>query len=686
MKNRTKPKKLTVTLICVAILLGMSCSLFGSPQTPTPRSSGNSIWIKADQGGTLDLSNGASLEIAPKSLPADGEISLEQVSETAQAAEYFAPAGSLYEVSLGAPVLDPPATITLPYDPALLPPDVAPETLFLAYYDEATGKWVYAGGDVDINRQVVSVQTSHASRWSVFHWNWDAWIALLSKTLEGNVVGWIEAIDLLTNDCPQAGASVRVSNVNMQNVIQGCVENDDFLHPRLRVVNPKSFYYEIRSISTEQDVSISQLLAPGESVEFTVDLRRPSPLIVAAEITGDAGYRLVIHLVLSMLPGFNAIESQPHLLACVTERVKDVSYFASATESLLDGNGAAASEQLIKFYRDEDAMRRFLTATDDCGSGLDKSWDLKKVSLIASLSNVIISSVDYIANTLAMTFRGETQAQVAFEWNMVISEAPIVTPIPLQGGLPPLNRSDPQSVLDWVQYGMKSGDLAIFNQLVPPEGVFYAYYLEGGQNVSPQNFINDLNERIPSHPTCWGVYLDEYYLQIWYSKWVPAWKMTEMCYGECNPIDPPWLSETAAFFFFQLEGEYQLKSMHLNLPYDYYYFSEHLPLIACSQGVQNFATATPAPSCPGAPMQRLQMGESGKVCTQKDSVILRVQPDRGSTSITKLPPGTTFSVVGGPECGGNNWSWWQVLTDDGQSGWIAEGGDEIDPYFLCPLP
>lgn len=90
-------------------------------------------------------------------------------------------------------------------------------------------------------------------------------------------------------------------------------------------------------------------------------------------------------------------------------------------------------------------------------------------------------------------------------------------------------------------------------------------------------------------------------------------------------------------------------------------------------------------SCPGAPPQRLVVGNRAIVCPSVTSVKVRSTPGLAGSRITSLPSNTEFDVIGGPVCAGNNWSWWEVRTDSGQVGWMAEGGDEVDPYFLCPI-
>jgi hypothetical protein len=88
-------------------------------------------------------------------------------------------------------------------------------------------------------------------------------------------------------------------------------------------------------------------------------------------------------------------------------------------------------------------------------------------------------------------------------------------------------------------------------------------------------------------------------------------------------------------------------------------------------------------SCPGAPPQRIVVGERASVCTKSDRVRVRESPGVFGEELTRLEPGTTFRVVKGPRCA-DNWSWWRIRTSDGIVGWVAEGGDEKDPYFICP--
>jgi hypothetical protein len=163
--------------------------------------------------------------------------------------------------------------------------------------------------------------------------------------------------------------------------------------------------------------------------------------------------------------------------------------------------------------------------------------------------------------------------------------------------------------------------------------------------------------------------------------------MTQLCYAGCDILDPPYESDWAGFFLYDRDGEWTLTVNYLNDPQNYY-FSDY-ELTACNQPERLEVHAPPVTeplsgqSCPGAPPQQMVIEQKGYVCTRKDNVFLRSQPSRAGDVLAKLPPGASFTVIDGPACG-DNWSWWEVRTDEGTEGWVSEGGDDVDPYFICP--
>lgn len=97
---------------------------------------------------------------------------------------------------------------------------------------------------------------------------------------------------------------------------------------------------------------------------------------------------------------------------------------------------------------------------------------------------------------------------------------------------------------------------------------------------------------------------------------------------------------------------------------------------------ENECPASESSSCSGAPEQRVEVGESAYVCTQQDRLIVRAQPSSNGGEIIRIETGTGFEVIAGPQCS-NNMSWWKIDVN-GTVGWVSEGGDNVDPYFICP--
>ena len=93
----------------------------------------------------------------------------------------------------------------------------------------------------------------------------------------------------------------------------------------------------------------------------------------------------------------------------------------------------------------------------------------------------------------------------------------------------------------------------------------------------------------------------------------------------------------------------------------------------------------PQINCPGAPTQRVSIGDFAFVCTKNNNrLIVRKGPGTQFGEITRIYSGTKLQIIDGPKCA-NTYSWWKVFIDSSTIGWVAEGGDEIAPYFICPL-
>jgi len=106
----------------------------------------------------------------------------------------------------------------------------------------------------------------------------------------------------------------------------------------------------------------------------------------------------------------------------------------------------------------------------------------------------------------------------------------------------------------------------------------------------------------------------------------------------------------------------------------YYY------LLAEGVDASQVKTAT----CPNAPPQRISQWDSITICTQQDKVIVRDGPQKSASEVARLAPGTEAYITDGPVCA-DDWSWWMIQTYDEITGWVSEGGDSIDPYYICPV-
>lgn len=184
-----------------------------------------------------------------------------------------------------------------------------------------------------------------------------------------------------------------------------------------------------------------------------------------------------------------------------------------------------------------------------------------------------IPATQGVANDLQATQAGSpvaeqylNQSPSLIRWEM-LSLHPELPTLARPSGfcLEPLDRTDPQTILNWVQYGLENNSLAVFELLAAVDGVGYANYLEGGQINTSEEYLADLSARLPSGANCDGYSFSDPWFQIWTSGWEPNWEITELCYDSCQPVDPPHTSDIGGFFFRPLEdGSWTLQTMWLN--------------------------------------------------------------------------------------------------------------------------
>jgi len=213
--------------------------------------------------------------------------------------------------------------------------------------------------------------------------------------------------------------------------------------------------------------------------------------------------------------------------------------------------------------------------------------------------------------------------------------APVPTPTlrvittPTFTAISPLNSKDPSSVLQWVLYALKNGDINIFDQLTPREGLFYTNVSEGGKTVSKSEFLQDVTKRLLSHPQCEKYGISDGQLDgIWTYGWSPLWELDYTQYsGQKHAYDPPWTSNIAEFLLgIDEDGDYYLRAIYLNDPDKaiVYSITQYFPCNDLDPLKQ--LSATPAST------------QQSKTCNNESDFILDVTVPDG----THFRPGTPF--------------------------------------------
>lgn len=104
-------------------------------------------------------------------------------------------------------------------------------------------------------------------------------------------------------------------------------------------------------------------------------------------------------------------------------------------------------------------------------------------------------------------------------------------------------------------------------------------------------------------------------------------------------------------------------------------------------------------SCGSSVESKIKPNRTAYVCTQKDRLIIRDVP--GGSEIFRLYPDEDVYIIGGPTCM-DFATWWEIeipsgtkatvgqteyddyfYTDRDVTGWVREGGDYTDPYYIC---
>lgn len=397
-------KRAVQLTVLVLAAIGLTF-LFSACGGSTPSATSASEWITAAEGGTVSVDGVATVVIPPGSLTGDTTVTIIKATNGGTVPTELDGAdavGQAFSIDIGGQSLSGPITLEIPFDASALPDGVARALVFLAFYDAEKGEWIPAGGQVDADRGVIIIETDHLSWWNPFTWNWDAWIAVLKKTLSLNISDFVEAVALLTTECVESGAEVIVYNSAGDSVIKGCVDDNG----DLRVINLKSFHVAVGISPPPSDPAFpkKQILPPGGTMAFPpLNAGYTSAATAYATFSDESMQTFLVSLVLRMLPGGDLAPNEG--LAFIADGLERVVAATEISEDLAAGDSFGAAEGIVKAITGESFIEAFAELARQYGleNGVDMmtKWTkagIQKTLLGVAAVDVIISATDFLAN------------------------------------------------------------------------------------------------------------------------------------------------------------------------------------------------------------------------------------------------------------------------------------------------
>lgn len=123
--------------------------------------------VSAETGIDISTTDGANVIIEPGGIYTDTMLTISVIPELPADSLWGTPVSAAYDISIGnSDVISTPLTVTLPYNPAIIPNGADETDVYPAYFNGLS--WVIAPGKVDPENNQVILQTNHLSEWWVF--------------------------------------------------------------------------------------------------------------------------------------------------------------------------------------------------------------------------------------------------------------------------------------------------------------------------------------------------------------------------------------------------------------------------------------------------------------------------------------------------------------------------------------
>ncbi|HUG14830.1 MAG TPA: Ig-like domain-containing protein [Thermomicrobiales bacterium] len=121
-------------------------------------------WVVAALGGTVEL-NGVTVTIPPGALSHDTLVTIVPTRDTPDPPEGYVPVSAGHEIGLSGATLLAPAELSLPFDPASIPPSAGQDDLVAGRADDA---FLWELLEAEADGGAITLGTSQLSTWQVF--------------------------------------------------------------------------------------------------------------------------------------------------------------------------------------------------------------------------------------------------------------------------------------------------------------------------------------------------------------------------------------------------------------------------------------------------------------------------------------------------------------------------------------